>query len=237
MDVHPPQQASGQRDLRTDVEHAHRHARAALDDPAASPLAAVAWLATHLGAVEWVLYPAARSTLPDGPSRVPAQLSTDHRLHAAAHRLDRYATGDVHLGGASRVDLVTAVRRCLDEHEQGELALLDDLCRDLAAEDQTELAERLARALLRSPTRPHPDVHHGRFRGVALWAEGVVDRTRDLLDSRVVPTPRRPVTLRAVTRWGAYGTAGTVASPHWDDKPARAVPATETPAPEPGPTT
>jgi hypothetical protein len=217
MDVH----ASEQRDLRTDAGHAHRHARAALDDPAASPLVAIAWLSTHLGAVERVVYPAAQRRLPDGPARVVAQLRTDHRLHEAAYRLDRYTTGDVHLGGASRADLVDAVRRSLDEHEAGELALLDDLCAALEPAEQTDLAERMARTLLRSPTRPHPNVHHGRMRGVALWAEGIVDRTRDLLDSRVVPTPRRPVTPRAVTRWGAYVTGATVPSPHWLDAPER----------------
>jgi hypothetical protein len=215
MDVH----ASEQRDLRTDVEHAHRHARAVLDDPTASPLAAVAWLSTHLGAVERVVYPLAKARVPDGPARVGAQLRTDQRLHVATHRLDRYATGDVHLGGASRRDLQEAVRLSLAEHEQGELALLDDLCAALAPAEQAELAERLARTLLRSPTRPHPSVHPGRMRGLALWAEGIVDRTRDLLDSRVVPTPRRPVSTRAVTRWGAYGTAATVASPQWQEQP------------------
>ena len=84
------------------------------------------------------------------------------------------------------------------------------------AEQRERLGDDLARALLRAPTRPHPDTGHGRLvGGFAFWADGVVDRVRDSLDSRTVPTPRRVVVPRPVTRWGAYalgaptGDAGT----------------------------
>ena len=80
----------------------------------------------------------------------------------------------------------------------------------LTPEQQEDLRERLAAALLRSPTRPHPDTRHGRFGGgLAFWFDGVVDRVRDSLDSRSVPTPHRAPVLRPVTRWGAYALGTT----------------------------
>ena len=65
--VHPS--AGPAHDLLRDVGHAHRHAGAALDDPAQSPLAAVTWASAHLAAVTRVLHPLACRTLPDGRER------------------------------------------------------------------------------------------------------------------------------------------------------------------------
>ena len=207
--VHPS--AGPARDLLRDVEHAHRHAGAALDDPAQSPLAAVTWGSAHLAAVTHVLHPLACGTLPDGRERVRAQVATDHRLELALWQLDRRLTGDVQLQRVGVPALVGAVRRALDAHAEQERALVADLAEHLAPERLEQVGADLARALLRAPTRPHPDTRHGRLvGGLAFWADGIVDRIRDSLDSRTVPTPRRVVVPRPMTRWGAYALGGAL---------------------------
>lgn len=205
--VHPS--AGPARDLLRDVEHAHRHAGGALDDPAQSPLAAVTWGSAHLAAVTHVLHPLACRALPDGRERVRAQAATDHRLVLALWQLDRCLTGDVQLQRVGVPALVSAVRRALEAHAEQEGALVADLMEHLAPEQLDQVGEDLERALLRAPTRPHPDTRHGRVvGGLAFWAAGIADRIRDSLDSRTVPTPRRVVQPRPMTRWGAYALGG-----------------------------
>ena len=216
ISVHPS--AGPARDLLRDVEHAHRHAGAALDDPAQSPLAAVTWGSAHLAAVTRVVHPLACRTLPHGRDRVRAQAKTDHRLELALWQLDRRLTGDVQLQRATVPSLVAAVRRALDAHAEQERSLISDLAERLTPEQQESLGEDLARALLRAPTRPHPDTRHGRLvGGLAFWADGIADRVRDSLDSRTVPTPRRAVVPRPMTRWGAYALGGALPK---DDRPS-----------------
>jgi hypothetical protein len=192
-------------DLLTDVEHAHRHARAAMDDPEQSPLAAVTWASAHLAAVAKVLYPRACRELPDGRERVRAQAATDHRLQLALWELDRRLTGDVQLQRVPVEVLVDRVRAALEAHEREERTMVAALQETLDEQSRTELGEQLATALMRAPTRPHPDTGHGRLvGGLAFWIDGLVDRARDSMDSRIVPTPHRVPTPRPMTRWGAY---------------------------------
>lgn len=193
------------RALLQDVEHAHDEVCAALDDPARNPLAAVTWGSAHLAAVTRVLHPLVSRTLPDGRERVGAQAVTDRRLELALWQLDRHLTGDVQLQDVAVAELVGAARRAVDAHAQSERALVSDLSERLTPEQQAQLGADLAAALLRAPTRPHPDTRHGRLvGGLAFWADGIADRLRDSMDSRTVPTPRRPPVRRPVTRWGAY---------------------------------
>jgi hypothetical protein len=207
--VHPLEGPA--RDLLRDVEHAHRHAGAALDDPAQSPLAAVTWGSAHLAAVTRVLHPLACRTLPDGRERVRAQAATDRRLELALWQLDRRVTGDVQLQRVAVPALVASVRRALDAHAELERSLVTDLAERLTPEQCEQLGQDLAAALLRAPTRPHPDTRHGRLiGGLAFWADGVADRIRDSMDSRTVPTPRRVPVRRPVTRWGAYALGGSL---------------------------
>lgn len=214
--VHPS--AGPAADLLRHVEHAHSHAGAALDDPAQTPLAAVGWASAHLAAVTRVLHPRACAVLPDGRERVRAQAAADHRLELALWQLDRRLTGDVQLQAVAVSRLVDAVRRTLAAHAELERSLVTDLSAQLTAEQRERLGEDLARALLRAPTRPHPDTRHGRLvGGLAFWADGLVDRVRDGMDSRPVPTPHRVAVPRPVTRWGAYALGG---APPRTDRPS-----------------
>ena len=211
--THPS--AGPARDLLRDVEHAHRRAWAALDDPAQTPLAAVTWGSAHLAAVTHVLHPLACRTLPDGRERVRAQAVTDRRLELALWQLDRRLTGDVQLQRVGVPALKAAVRRALEAHAEQEHELVTDLADDLTPEELEQLGHDLAAALLRAPTRPHPDTRHGRLvGGLAFWADGIADRVRDSMDSRTVPTPRRLPVRRPVTRWGAYALGGSLPKAH-----------------------
>ena len=191
--------------LLTELEHAHEHVLDGLDDPSENTFAAVTWASAHLAAVERVLYPAACRALPEGAEQVRAQKQVDHRLQLVLWELDRRLTGDVHLRRVPVQVLEDGVRRALQAHVRGETRLVTALSQVLSPQQQRELADRLATALMRSPTRPHPDTRHGRLGGgMAFWFDGVVDRVRDSLDSRIVPTPHRTPVPRPVTRWGAY---------------------------------
>lgn len=198
--VHPAPDLDGLRD----VDHAHRHTRAALGDPDTNSLAAVTWAAAHLAAVAKELYPVAARLLPEGRERVRRQVSVDSRLQQAAWRLDRRLTGDVHLARASVADLESAVRDALRAHEAGEQVLVAQLREVLDPAAQRDLGERLAAALLRGPTRPHPHTGHARYGACAFWFGATVDRVRDAMDSRDVPTPHRVPVPRRLGRWGAY---------------------------------
>ena len=200
----PGTEPDAQPDLRTELRHAHDNALAGLDDPSENTFAAVTWAAAHLAAVDRVLYPAVCAALPDGRQRVREQTAVDRRLQLALWELDRRLTGDVHLRRPVAT-LEAGVRRALQAHVEGERALVDDLLAALSPEQQRDLVTRLATALLRSPTRPHPDTRHGLLgAGLTFWFGGVVDRMRDSLDSRIVPTPHRTSVPRPMTRWGAY---------------------------------
>lgn len=206
------------RDQRTpiDVEHAHERASDALDDPAVSSLVAVTWASAHLAAVQKVLYPLATRLLPDGRDRVDVQLAVDHRLQQVLWQLDRRLTGDVHLRSMSVDVLEAEVRRTLLDHTAGERSLVTDLDAVIEPRQRRALADGLATAMLRGPTRPHPNTRHGRYAGgLAFWFDGVLDRARDGLDSRIVPTPHRTGASRPMTRWGAYALGSPCERP-WD---------------------
>jgi hypothetical protein len=195
--VHPAPDRDGLRD----VDHAHKHARAALDDPSANSLAAVTWASAHLASVSRVLHPVIAKTLPRGRELVARQSAVDRELQQALWRLDRRLTGDVHLSRAPVADLEEDVREALARHESGEARLVDRLREVLDARQQRELGERLETVLLRSPTRPHP---HAGTRALPFWLDAVVDRVRDSMDNRDVPTPHKVVRPRRLGRWGAY---------------------------------
>ncbi|MCW2606920.1 MAG: hypothetical protein JWO60_1613 [Frankiales bacterium] len=188
-----------------ELDEAHGRVAAALADPAVNSLVAVSWGAGHLAAVARVLYPAAARTLPDGRARVRRQLAVDRRLQQDLWRLDRLLTGDARLAGSRVREVEQAVRRRLQQHADGARRLVVDVRVALSAQERDDLDHRLAVALRDGPTRPHPYTPHSRLAGrPTFWFWGVVDRARDLLDGRSVPTPRPVAVRRPVGRWGAY---------------------------------
>ena len=200
----PPVHASPDPGGLRDVDHAHRHVRAALDDPGVNPLAAVTWASAHLASVARVLHPVAARALPDGAELLARQVAVDRRLQQALWRLDRRLTGDVHLARAPVQDLEQDVREALDRHEEGEALLVAELRRVLGEGEQRALGDRLAAVLLRSPTRPHPHAGVRRSWALPFWFDALIERARDAMDNRDVPTPHRVVAPQRLGRWGAY---------------------------------
>ncbi|MCW2585756.1 MAG: hypothetical protein JWN55_1272 [Frankiales bacterium] len=194
--------------LRRELEHPHEVAIAALDDPGTNPLVAVTWTATHVAAVARVLHPVARRVLPRGPQRMRSVVAADQALQQALWWLDRRLTGDARVATHEIAALQEAVRSALERHARREQALVAELVQHLAVAEQQALAARLARAVRRGPTRPHPNSpHHGLAAVLAFGLDAGADHLRDLLDSRSWPTPHDHLPARVSGRWGAYLTA------------------------------
>ena len=191
-------------DLPTAACAPHEMAFAALDDAEASAFAAVAWCSAHLVAAHRVLYAEAAKRLPEGPRRVRAQRAVDHRLEQAVCRLDRKLTGDTHLCATSITELAGEVRAILSEHAVGEAELVADVMNVLDDEEQERLATRLAKAMRCAPTRPHPHTRHMPLGALVSRLDACIDRARDLMDNRVVPTPYNARLPRAPGRWACY---------------------------------
>ena len=191
-------------DLRSAVVVPHDVAYAALDEADTSAAAAVAWCSAHLVAVGCVLYPAVQRRLPQGQRRVRALRAVDHRLQQALFRLDRRLTGDAHLCATPVEAFADEVRVRLRAHADAECQALDELTAVLEPQEQESLAGRLEAAMRTAPTRPHPHTPHTPFAHVIAQLEAGVDGVRDLMDNRVVATPRRSRPARVPGRWGCY---------------------------------
>lgn len=199
-----PATAALPRDLSTGLARVHDEAYAALDAADAGAPAAVAWCSAHLVAAERVLHVAARRALPDGQRRLPALRSADHRLKQAVCRLDRRLTGDMHLSSVPMPVLLDEVHDLLEEHARFEQRLVDALTAALDDQEEEELVRRLDDAMQAAPTRPHPHLRHVPLDGLVARLDACVDRVRDVMDNRVVPTPHRVRAARVPGRWGCY---------------------------------
>jgi hypothetical protein len=183
----------------------HEAASAALADGQADSLAAVTWVATHLGAVSRVLHPVLARRLPEGGLRVKVLADVDRQLQRALWQLDRRLTGDVH--GATREvrALEGTVAAALQQHARQEGAAVDELVQQLTGQEQVELAERLEHAVKHAPTRPHPDAPvRGPVAGIAYRIDAGADHLRDLMDNRDVPSPHDVPLPLVPGRWGSY---------------------------------
>ncbi len=191
-------------DLPTAMCAPHEMAFTALDDAEGGAFAAVAWCSAHLVAAHRVLYAEAAKRLPDGARRVRVQRAVDHRLEQAVCRLDRKLTGDTHLCGTSVTELAEQVRAVLSEHAATEAELVADLMGILDEQEQEQVATRLAKAMRCAPTRPHPHTRHMPLGGLVSRLDACIDRARDLMDNRVVPTPYNARAPRTPGRWACY---------------------------------
>lgn len=183
----------------------HEAASQALGDGRADSLAAVTWVATHLGAVGRVLHPVLSRRLPQGGARVRALADVDRRLQRALWRLDRRLTGDVHAAVGEVATLERAVETALQQHVRHEAAAVDELVALLTEREQAELAERLESAVKHAPTRPHPDAPvRGPVASIAYRIDAGADHLRDLMDNREVPSPHDVPLPLVPGRWGSY---------------------------------
>src|SRR5688500_7134924 len=116
-------------DLASLVTASHELARTALEAGPPGAEGAVAWLSSHLAAMDCVVHAAVKHALPEGHRRVHELQTCDHLLQQSVLRLDRRLTGDVHLADLPLRVFVDDVRADLRAHVQLEGRAVDDLSR------------------------------------------------------------------------------------------------------------
>jgi hemerythrin HHE cation binding domain-containing protein len=136
-------------------------------------------LSRHLSAEEQYLYPAVRSTVPDGSVMVDREIHEDRALLEALRLLE--AADDTNR--ASRAD---DVQRRLTRHSDAASGDLLPMLLQLApVEDLIRLGNRVELAEEAAPTRPHPSMPSTPpWNKVVDPAVAVVDKMRDLVSRR-----------------------------------------------------
>jgi hemerythrin superfamily protein len=136
-------------------------------------------LSRHLSAEEQYLYPAVRSTVPDGPTMVEREIAEDRALLESLRLLEA-ADDDKRPARADDV-----YRRLTRHSEAADAELLPLLLRMAPVEDLIRLGNRVELAEEAAPTRPHP-----RTPATPPWnkvvdpAVAVVDKMRDMVSRR-----------------------------------------------------
>ncbi|HWJ81835.1 MAG TPA: hypothetical protein VNS55_06330 [Nocardioides sp.] len=146
----------------------------------------------HIGAVNAVLVPEVRHHLPDGAEAAAELVRLSKRLEDAMFQTKSKLYGSTY-----------AIRRpwasiWADVHERFDdlLRLEEELAARLVTETDEELragiTERIYRAELTAPTRPHPHLPHQGLRGrIARRVALGVDRFWDQAEGRMIPEPVR----------------------------------------------
>lgn len=159
----------------------------------------------HLAAVDDALLPVARRRLDDGRQMVTAYVLHSRELERTLHTMKARLYGDVHASRLQCGELWARMRMLLAEHEMQENALVDRLCEVLSPQEQEQLAERLTRTEMRSPTRPHPYSPHTGLAGrVSHRVWSVFDGFWDNAEGRFIPNqpvPRHPRSDSLLTRY------------------------------------
>jgi hypothetical protein len=153
----------------------------------------LALMSKHLNAVDAVLLPAVRRTVPDGAHRVHDYLHTARALELALAHVKAREYGSVYDAARPWPQVWADVGRSLDSHRRHEFALGELVAVRLDAARLTALADRLHLAQAVAPSRPHPYTPHTGFPGlVARKILHAVDSFWDAAEGRMVPDPPRP---------------------------------------------
>lgn len=196
------------------VERAHAEARRVLDSP--RPMEAVAWLASHLAAVDRVVYPVAAQRLTGGRLLVRQQRRAAHELQHLLRLLEQALAGDAWAGHVDTERLLGRLRQQVDRHAAGEHEVLSRLAGVLSGVEQQYLVRRFDECVQRAPTRPHLVVPHaGPLGALAFRLDALRDRILDAMDGRHTPTPRRAPHQHRPGRWGHYA----LGRPEFDELP------------------
>ena len=180
----------------------------------------------HNAATLAVVVPAVRKHLPDGTERAHDHVLASRRLEVALSQVKAKLYGSTYAVRRPWHSIWDEVRRELDETCRREDALGTDL---VAArrDGDPDWSERLYRAELAAPTRPHPYIPHQGVPGrVARGVARRVDGFWDAAEGRMVPEPLRHHERGADGRFTQY----LLADPHLPDD--EADPSDEAAAPE-----
>ena len=136
-------------------------------------------LSRHLSAEEQYLYPAIKSTVPDGYALVDREIAEDRALLEALRLLE--AADDTNR--AERADDVC--RRLTRHADAASGELLPLLLRMASVEDLVRLGNRVELAEEAAPTRPHPGTPaRPPWNKMVDPAVAVVDKVRDMVSRR-----------------------------------------------------
>jgi hypothetical protein len=173
--------------LAAAVERAHCWSEHALTTPGRAALDSVWWLSTHLATVERVVHPVVARALPDGPALAREQRRRAAEIVRALWTLEHALTGDGRVR-PSAPDVVRRLAALVRAHAEAEDEMVARLSAVLPDPMLSLLHHRYAVHVRRAPTRPHP-LNAGRpsLSSLLFRVEGVLDRARDVLDSRHVP--------------------------------------------------
>ncbi len=147
----------------------------------------------HLGAVNAVLVPAARKHLPDGDLLAQEFTTLSRTLEYEMAQAKAKLYGSTYAIRRQWPDIWHGLHEAFDAMLEMEERVVASLADVTDVPSRSQLAERIYRAELHAPTRPHPYIPHrgmaGKVaRGVALR----VDRFWDAAEGRMVPAPIKP---------------------------------------------
>lgn len=149
--------------------------------------------ARHLAAVSAVLVPATRRMLTDGDERARAFVQESKRLEMSLGQIKAKLYGEAHAIHRTWPEVWSQVSAEFNEAMRLERQLADDLRGLLTPEEMNVLAERVYRAELHAPTRPHPFLPHRGLAGrVARRIAQGVDHFWDSTEGRMLPAPVHP---------------------------------------------
>jgi hypothetical protein len=197
--------------------------------------AEVATFSGHLAAVEAVVHPVARRHLPGGRAAVTAQRRRARRLERTMRLIEGRFYGDTHAVDMDLEGLQSELKQQAKVYARSELDLARRLDATLTSPQRSDLVERVAAAVKKAPTRPHPYTPHPRLlAGPILRACSAWDRALDVMDNRTAPgraARRRPA---ALSLWGQY----VLGTPTFEEEQQDTTPAVPADAPRPtGPRT
>lgn len=144
----------------------------------------------HLHAVDAVLVPVARRSLPDGRSLVHEHVCCTRELEVVLAHVKAHEYGSVYETSFAWPDVWDDVRAAAEAHRDREIRLADELTRTLDDEQLHRLTGRLRDTEQAAPSRPHPYVPHTGLLGlVARKVMCSADRFWDTVEGRMIPEP------------------------------------------------
>ncbi|MGN6162817.1 MAG: hypothetical protein ACTHOG_14090 [Marmoricola sp.] len=148
----------------------------------------------HLAAASAVLVPAARRALEDGDQRARAFVQQSKRLEISLSQVKAKLYGEAHAIHRTWSQVWDEVGREFRATMAMEKQLVEDLHGLLSDEEMSTLAQRVYRAELRAPTRPHPFLPHRGLAGrMARRIAHGVDQFWDNTECRMIPEPVHPL--------------------------------------------
>jgi hypothetical protein len=147
----------------------------------------------RIAAVDAVLLPAARRSLPGGAEQVHRMVHQTRGFERALAALKAKLYGEAHAVHRSWPSVWRDVDGELQEYLALEASLVIALSQALDTASLDALALRMHRMELTAPSRPHPYTPHTGLRGRiarSLWARA--DRFWDAAEGRIIPEPEHP---------------------------------------------